>query len=484
MQFNSLIFLLVFLLPALVITLVSGKRIRNSVLLLLSLLFYAWGGVSNLVILLLWTVVNYLFSLQISRFVNTPKARLWLLSASILNILILVFYKYTGFIFYEINNLFSCSVNPPFIVSKAAIPIGLSYFTLSSISYHIDIYRADTKAEKNFIRFFLYIAFFPKVLAGPIVRYKEMMDQLRVRSYTLKDFSTGAERFILGLAKKVLIADSIAIVSDRVFAIPPETLTQMDAWMGVFLYTLQIYVDFSAYSDMAIGLAGMFGFKIPENFNFPYIARSVQAFWQRWHMSLSSWLRDYLFVPLSIRYRNAGKAGVMISAFVTFGICGLWHEPGWNFLVWGLIHAAFISLENLGLSRLLKRIWRPFSHLYLIFVVMFSWVFFRTSSLSGAIHYLKSMFNFYNPAHGLSLIIENPLTLIISAILALTGAAGLPLLLRNRIIMKLDKRPEKVQNIALLSYSVAEPIVLLILLGFSMTYLAADNYSPFIYFRF
>jgi alginate O-acetyltransferase complex protein AlgI len=485
MQFNSLIFLFLFLPAAIVLALVSGKKLRNITLLVLSLLFYAWAGVSASVILIISIVLNYFFGIIIYNNVEKKKARKIFLFAIVVNVLLLAYFKYFTFILTNIYDVQILIHSKALIIKKVVPPLGISFFTFCGIAYLIDIYRGTVKAEKNFINFALFLSFFPRIIAGPIVRYKDTIGQITGRKITLENFSYGIERFIIGLGKKVLIADSFALIADNVFSLPAGQLTFFSAWMGIISYSLQIYIDFSGYSDMAIGLGKMLGFTIPENFNFPYIARSVQEFWQRWHITLSNWLRDYIFAPLAIRFRNKGKPGIALSAIITFTICGLWHNAGWNFVVWGLFHGVFLSLESLGFGNFLKRLWRPLQHFYLLVVIIFGWVFFRSADLAYAWHYCGAMLSFSNiPASLAELQIIFSTSFILNIILAIIGAAGLFALTGKYTIKLINNFNPVLKGVTIISYTIVEMAVLFLILTIASSYIAVNNYNPFIYFRF
>ncbi len=485
MQLNSLLFLFIFLPAALLLTLVSGKRLRNIVLLLLSLIFYAWGGVSYTLIILLSITVNYFAGLLLQKKLNTKYARKILIITVTVNILALLLFKYLFFIVDNISAIKSIYGSPPVIIKKFAMPLGISFFTFCNLSYLLDIFRGETKAEKNFINMALYLSFFPRLIAGPIVRYKEMSSQLTERKITLANFTSGIERFVIGLGKKVLIADTFALVANHVFDSPVNGLSFLPAWIGIITYTLQLYFDFSGYSDMAIGLGRMFGFNIAENFNFPYISKSIQEFWQRWHISLSTWLRDYLFAPLALKFRNHGKAGIALSVLITFTLCGMWHGPAWTYIVWGSIHGLFLMIERIGFGKRLKKIWRPLRHFYVIVVVLFSWVFFRSADLAYAFKYCSAMVSFSFPSKamiGLTEYFDN--AFYISLAIAIIGSTGFFTAIGNIFSNYFTRLSLAKRNTTEIAYSFVEMAALFSILFVCITYLATNNYNPFIYFRF
>ena len=485
MQLNSLLFLFIFLPLALLLTIISGKKLRNLVLLIFSLIFYVWGGVSYTLVILSSITINYVAGRLLQKNLNNGKAKAILIVSICINILLLVIFKYLSFIFNNINTLIGFFGSALFIIKKIAMPLSISFFTFCNLSYLIDIKREDTTAERNFINFALYLSFFPRLIAGPIVRYKDAQSQLKGRTITLENFTSGVERFVIGLGKKVLIADTFAVVANYVFSLHAPELAFLPAWIGIITYTLQLYFDFSGYSDMAIGLGRMFGFTIAENFNLPYISKSIQEFWQRWHISLSAWLRDYIFSPLSLKLRNSGNVGIALSILITFSLCGLWHGPAWSFIGWGLIHGFFLMIERIGFGKQLKRIWSPLRHLYVIIIVLFSWVFFRSPGLVYAIKYCSAMLHPSFPSiamSGLKEYFDN--AFFVCLVTAILGSAGLFTLIGNACKNYSSRLSLTVRNITELAYSFIEMAVLFSILIVSITYLATNNYNPFIYFRF
>lgn len=306
------------------------------------------------------------------------------------NILLLVFFKYTNFLIDNINSIVIPHLHLKQIdIGRIHLPIGVSFFTFHCISYLMDIYRKQTPPNRSLPSMALYVVLFPQLVAGPIVRYKDIAGQLASRVVTTRRFSNGVNRFLVGLGKKVLIANVLSLPADKIFSIPPNQLTTPVAWIGAVCYTLQIYFDFSGYSDMAIGLGQMFGFKFMENFNYPYISNSIREFWRRWHISLSTWFRDYLYIPLG--GNRCSPARVTFNLVLVFFLCGLWHGASWTFIVWGLYHGFFLGLERGIFGRLLDKLWRPLSHIYALLVVTAGWVFFRASNLDQATAFFKAM---------------------------------------------------------------------------------------------
>src|SRR5262245_50332754 len=342
--------------------------------------------------------------------VRVTRAKMVLASAIVVNLLVLGFFKYANFFADNVNTLFLALGVNPILVPRVLLPIGISFYTFHAISYVVDVYRGDAIAQKSPVHAALYLLLFPQLIAGPIIRYRDLADQLAKRTVTIDDFAYGVRRFVIGLGKKVLIANVVAAPADAIFAMPLAQLSAGHAWVGLVCYTLQIYFDFSGYSDMAIGLGRMFGFRFPENFRWPYVARSVQEFWRRWHISLSTWFRDYLYVPLG--GSRVTPARMYANLVTVFFLCGLWHGASWNFVIWGLWHGAFLVVERLlatnprkhETTKLNQRAhespetfsrfrgfevsWR---HAYTLAVVMIGWVFFRAETLPGAFAFLKAM---------------------------------------------------------------------------------------------
>ena len=485
MVFYSTVFLFIFLpLVLLVHFCLRFSRIQNIFLLIASLFFYAWGEPVSVLLLLGSIAFNYLLGGLIGR---AREGKIWgkMLVAVALtgNLGLLAFYKYAHFFLDNLNGLFRLGAVPPVIIFPIHLPIGLSFFTFKAISFIIDTYRQDTPVCRNPLQVGLYISFFPQILAGPIVRFKEMAPQLARRALSLADFAKGMERMILGLGKKMILASAFGEKADLIFAIPTSQLTPDLAWLGAILYTLEIYFDFSGYSDMAIGISKMLGFTVPENFNYPYTATSVREFWRRWHITLSHWFRDYLYLPLGGNRRSEGR--VYFNLLSVFLLCGLWHGASWNFIVWGLFHGTFLILERLGGEELLQRIWRPVRHLYALAVIVFGWVLFRSDSLTQALGHLKAMAGWAagdGLKHNLAFYLTGELLgfLLMGMLLATPlhpywGAAW------KRLI---EGQPRSRALALELTFSLGGLLFLALLLGASLMVLASRAYSPFIYFRF
>lgn len=476
MLFSSLLFLYVFLPSVLLLILLSSRNWHNLILLLASLLFYAWGGVSYSLLLILSILMNYGMGLAVNSATNARSKKRWLAAGITINLLLLGVFKYTHFVVDNINNYLA--PEHQFHLSKILLPLGISFYTFQAISYLMDVYSGRTKVQRYLPDLALYIAFFPQLIAGPIVRYHDIAHQIRERRMQWSLFSAGIERFIIGLGKKVLLANNFAPLADDIFAVAPANLDPLTAWTGLLCYSLQIYFDFSGYSDMAIGLGRMFGFKIPENFNLPYIARSIREFWRRWHISLSQWFRDYLYIPLGGNRRGTGRT--YFNLFIVFLLTGLWHGASWNFVLWGLIHGTFMILERLGLERRLKRLGAGAGHIYTLAVVTLSWVFFRAPNLPHATGYLAALFGRSAPA---DYHFDLPRYFTAEVWIAL----GIGLLASTPVFYWVQQYLIKLTTEKRLLTSGYELIttagLLLIFLTCTM-YLAASAYNPFIYFRF
>jgi alginate O-acetyltransferase complex protein AlgI len=389
MVFSSLLFLFLFL-PLVLAGYFLLKRTasRNLLLLASSLLFYAWGEVTYVWVMLLSITANYCFAIWLEDHPLFAKRLLSL--AVVFNLGLLAIFKYSGFISINLNHLAALLKLHPIGIWDVPLPLGVSFFTFHALSYVIDVYRKQASAQRNPISLALYICFFPQLIAGPIIRYHDICDQLAKRVTSVSTFSEGITRFICGLGKKILIANILAKPVDIVFALPTNELSAGLAWLGIFLYCLQIYFDFSGYSDMAIGLGLMFGFRFLENFDYPYVSRSMRELWSRWHISLTNWFRDYLYIPMGgNRYGNWRTAFNLLTVFF---LCGLWHGAAWTYVVYGLYNGLFLVLERVGLGGLLAKTWRPFCHLYVNLVWLFGMVIFRSPSLTFAGTYLLHMF--------------------------------------------------------------------------------------------
>lgn len=475
MVFSSLIFLFVFLPVILISYYLTPRNHRNALLLIFSLLFFLWGSGWFLLLFVISALVDYVVGLFIDRNKGRSSAHWWLLFSIIFNISLLVYFKYSNFFIANLNGtLFYLGVKP-IGWTKVILPIGISFFTFHKISYIVDVYRGTRHALISFVDFALYLAFFPQLIAGPIVRFHEINEQIKSRTETIEKFYQGVLRFLWGLIKKIIFANSCGIIADAVFGLDIGMVDFKLAWLGVFAYTLQIYLDFSAYSDMAIGLGLMFGFRLPENFNRPYSAVSITDFWRRWHMSLSRFFRDYVYFPLG--GNRIGVYRTYINLMIIFILCGMWHGANWTFLIWGLYHGGLLVIERLTGLRTLdagSRLLLVLKRISTLLLVMVGWVFFRSASLSQAKVFIKGMF----------IPIQMPVPLEIS--LLLNGrnvffmiVAALVLFLPRDFSGAEFLLKEKASIIA-----VPQLILIVIMAFYSITSLVSGSYNPFIYFQF
>lgn len=486
MIFSSPIFLFFFLPLLLSGYFLANDRGRNILLLAASLLFYAWGEAIFVLVLLVSIAFNFAMGLWIEK-VPLGKGARWLLALAVAgNLGLLAFFKYGNFLADNLNWLLHLLHLRALSVPPIHLPLGISFFTFHALSYVVDVYRREVPALRHPVRFALYISFFPQSIAGPIIRYSDVAHQLRSRQVTAEGFAEGVRRFILGLAKKMLIANAVALPADEVFRLPVAELTTGLAWLGIVCYTLQIYFDFSGYSDMAIGLGRMFGFQFRENFAHPYIARSVTEFWRRWHISLSTWFRDYLYIPMG--GNRCGQARLCFNLAMVFFLCGLWHGASWTFVLWGLYHGTFLTLERLGLShRLAEKRWRLVSHLYTLAVVMGGWLLFRAETLTQAGAMLKAMAGF-GSGTGDAFAWEYYWNHELKIALIAGIICSLPVMewfnsFQERILdgLALRSRARQVVNSLVGICSLA---TLAVLFTSSAMQMATGTYSPFIYFRF
>ena len=451
----------------------------NAVLLVASVVFYEKGGGAFTWLMLGSIAFNYVVAIGVDRARGTALGRPLLAFAVGANLLVIAVFKYATFLAGNANALLGALGLGALPLPHVLLPIGISFYTFHAISYVVDVWRRDAVAQKSPVHAALYLLLFPQLIAGPIVRYRDLAGQLARRVVSLDDFAEGIRRFVLGLGKKLLVANVVAVPADRVFAMAPSEWTAGHAWLGIACYTLQIYFDFSGYSDMAIGLGRMFGFRFPENFRHPYVADSIQEFWRRWHVSLSSWFRDYLYVPLG--GNRVSRARTYANLVVVFFLCGLWHGASWTFVAWGLFHGAFLVLERAGLAALLRRAGAFARHAYVLLVVMTAWVFFRADTLPQALAFLRAMAGLGEArptpyAVGWYLTPELGLALLAGVVGAMPVMPALAAW-RGRLAAAGRGLPA-----AALDWSATAALLLLLVL--SATQVAARTYNPFIYFRF
>jgi len=480
MVFSSITFLFFFLPTTLALYSIAGRN-RNLLLLLVSLLFYSWGEGIYLLVMLISIALNFFSGLLIARFREQQRMALVVLAASLgINFSLLAFFKYANFITDNLNILLQAVHLPGMTLTPVHLPIGISFFTFQATSYVIDVYRKKIEPQQSLVNLSLYISLFPQLIAGPIVRYTDIAGDLAGRKVSRDDLAEGIQRFIFGLSKKVLLANPMAFTADKMFALPAAELSPGLAWLGAICYTFQIYFDFSGYSDMAIGLGRMFGFRFLENFNYPYISKSIQEFWQRWHISLSSWFRDYLYIPLG--GNRCGTLRIYLNLVTVFLLCGLWHGASWTFIGWGIFHGFFLVLERTIIGKGLQLIWAPLRHLLTLIIIIVGWVLFRSDTINDAMTYISIMFN---PGSGTNwqivLMYLNPKILFELAMAVLFSLPVFSVIEEiKHVLMSRDKNSFGVETViqlfrlltfALLSY-------------FTVITLSASVYNPFIYFRF
>jgi alginate O-acetyltransferase complex protein AlgI len=496
MIFSTPAFLFLFLPPVLLVGLFLRIKAQNVFLLLASLFFYAWGEGALVFLLLASALLNHLLALAIHAGRSPRQRKSFLVCALAFNLGLLAFFKYAAFFTANLNPLLHAMGFQPWRIVAWPLPLGISFFTFMAIAYLVEVYNRSCPVEKNFVHTALFITFFPTVLAGPINRYSRLKQQMTERRATREQLAAGIQRFIIGLGKKVLLADTLAKTADRIFALPGFGLTGALSWLGAICYSLQIFLDFSGYTDMAIGLGRMFGFTFMENFNYPYLARSIKDFWKRWHISLSSWLRDFIFLPLayaiSRRIPSARLLGIRAESwsyypamFLTMLLCGLWHGPAWTFVAWGVYHGTFIMLERFVLAKRLRRLWPPLQNIYSLWIITYGWVLFRAVDFPHAAAYWRAMLGFgrghgrgFSPASYL----DNK-ALFILLVGLLTAFPVLPVL--KSVYERITARASGLARLWLQSATmVLTHVFLLIVLAASSMEVAMANYSPFIYFRF
>lgn len=473
MVFSSLVFLFIFLPITLLLYYLVPRGGRNIVLLLVSLIFYAWGEPVYIVLMLFSTVVDYVHGLLVEKYWEQPKkAKRVVLSSVLINLGLLIFFKYSSFIIANTNAIFGTQFSIPDI----ALPIGISFYTFQTMSYTIDIFRKDAPAQRSMINLGTYVTMFPQLIAGPIVRYQTVAEQLNDRVETQEKFADGVRRFIIGLGKKVLLANNIGLVWNSISTTEVNQLTVLTSWIGVLAFGLQIYFDFSGYSDMAIGLGKMFGFELLENFNYPYISQSITEFWRRWHISLGTWFRDYVYIPLG--GNRKGKWRTYLNVFVVWFLTGLWHGASWNFVLWGLYFGIIISIEKAFLMKWLNKLPSLIRHVYTILLLLIGWGLFAFDNFSQLSEYFKVMFGFkgaslYNQTT-LFYLSSNAITLIILII----ASTPLMTMIYKRLEMFLNSKLKWVLEVVIM------PMIYLSILFISTAYLVDSSYNPFLYFRF
>ncbi len=467
MVFSSLLFLFTYLPVVLLIYYLSPLKWRNGVLLIFNLIFYGWGEPTYIILMVFTITADYVAGLLVARFKDQGRdraARTAVAAALVLNLAILFFFKYWDLIADTLRG-FGLDVLPALGLS---LPIGISFYTFQTMTYPVDLYRGDAGVQKNLVNFGTFVTLFPQLIAGPILKYKELADQVDQRTYRVEQFAGGVHIFVIGLGKKVLLANNLGQLWDAYKALPTEELTVLGAWLGVAAFSLQLYFDFSGYSDMAIGLGRMLGFEFLKNFDYPYISRSVTEFWRRWHISLGSWFREYVYIPMGGN-RVSGER-LCFNLLVVWGLTGLWHGASWNFLLWGLYFGVLLILEKLWLKQWIDRWPRALQHLYTLFLVLVSWAIFAVEDFGQLGGYLSAMFGL---AGG---------SLADGAFRYYLGSYGLSLLAAcvasTPLMAGLWRRlPQRAERVLL-------PVVILAGLLLCTAYLVDATYNPFLYFRF
>ncbi|MBE6818947.1 MAG: MBOAT family protein [Ruminococcaceae bacterium] len=472
MVFSSSTFLIVFLPVTLVLYYIVGEvvtrstTVKNIILLLASLLFYAWGEPVYIILMLISILFNFFAGKDIDRAKkegNRAGAKVAFIIAIVFNLAVLGFFKYFGFLVENINALFHIELQIP----QLALPIGISFYTFQIMSYIIDLYRGETEVQNHIIPFALYISLFPQLIAGPIVKYKDIALQLENRKEDLNTFSQGMLRFTVGLSKKLILANTLGAVFTTIQAQGAANTSLASAWLGIICYTLQIYFDFSGYSDMAIGLGNIFGFRFNENFNYPYIATSVTDFWRRWHISLSTWFKEYVYIPLGGNRCKTPR--VILNLLIVWFLTGLWHGAAWNFIAWGMFYGILLIIEKYVLGKVLEKIPRFIRHIVTLFIVMIGWVFFSAPDLGEAVRYLAAMFG-----KGAGIMDANAKYLLTTNIIALIVGIFAATPLYKKVIARM--RPQTVSRLKIAIF----PLLLLLCIVFMIS----ETYNPFLYFRF
>ncbi len=467
MVFSSLTFLMLFLPAVLLIYFAVPRQGKNAVLFIFSLLFYAWGEPIYVGLMIFSTVLDYTCGWLVEKYRGTSKQKIGLLISVFTNLSLLFFFKYTDFFIGTINTVFGIDI----AMLNLPLPIGISFYTFQTMSYTIDVYRGDAKVQKNILSFGAYVSLFPQLIAGPIVRYQDVADQLNERTHSFDRFGDGVKRFVTGLGKKVLLANNIGLLWDAISKTAAENLTTLAAWLGIIAFAFQIYFDFSGYSDMAIGLGKMFGFEFLENFNYPYTSKSVTEFWRRWHISLGTWFRDYIYIPL-----GGNRKGLPIqirNIAIVWLLTGFWHGASWNYVLWGVFYGVLLMAEKLFLLKWLKKAPAFVGHIYTMFAVLFGWVLFAFEDFGKGVAFLKTMFG-----GGAGFISNSTLYQILSylPLLIVCLVAATPL--AKKIYGKLSCKAGEGVLLTVDSVRIAGIMLL------SIAYLISGSYNPFLYFRF
>ena len=471
MLFSSITFLYAFLPVTLLLYFAVPRKFKNFILLLVSLVFYGWGEPKYIIVMVVSILAGYICGLLIGVFRNKDKmgkAKLFVILSVVIDLGILIFFKYTNFF---ISN-FSKLTGTPAKLLDIALPLGISFYTFQILSYTIDVYRGEVQPQRNLIDLAAYITLFPQLIAGPIVRYQTIEKQLRERKESTELFASGVLRFVCGLGKKVLIANAVGEIYETLMAVPKDEATVVMYWLASFAFTFQIYFDFSGYSDMAIGLGRMFGFKFLENFDHPYASTSITDFWRRWHMSLSTWFKDYVYIPLG--GNRCSKGRMFFNLFIVWLLTGFWHGAEWNFIIWGLYYFVILMLEKSFLLKLLEKLPKDVRHIYSLFLINLGWVIFANDSLPKLGKVLSRMFGF----GGLPLWNKETVFYLASYyvifIIAAVGSSLFVKKLRDKLLYW-DYNA---------FYTVLTVIFILAVMTLATAGLASDSFNPFLYFRF
>lgn len=455
-----------FLTAVLILYFIAPRKLKNTVLMLSSLVFYGWGEPKYVILMIISVTVGYITGLLIEVSKRKWQKRLMMIISVVVNLSFLVYFKYADFFIENFNAVFGVSI--PLL--RIALPIGISFYTFQILSYTVDVYRGDVEAQKNIINLAAYITMFPQLIAGPIVRYSDINRELSERQHSFENYSLGIRRFIFGLAKKILIANALGELCDNFKASNDKSV--MFYWLYAIAFMLHIYFDFSGYSDMAIGLGRMFGFHFIENFNYPYVSGSITEFWRRWHISLGSWFRDYVYIPMGGNRVN--KVRWMFNILTVWMLTGFWHGAAWNFIIWGLFFAVLLVLEKLFLGRFLGRS-RVISRIYVLFFVMISFIIFNAADMGEAFEYIGGLFSFGSIPIVSSEFFYNLRNYAVVLVLGIIGSTPLV----KRSIEKLSDKKTFGRII-----NVLEPVVLSVLLIVMTAYLVDGSFNPFLYFRF
>ena len=478
MLFTSPSFIYFFLPLSLLFHWINLKKLRNASLLASSLIFYAWGEPRYVLVLLFSILLNWLIGILL---LSRRNKKLFLFFGCFTNLSLLGFFKYLDFFLSTFRIADAIEIKFGINTSLIHLPIGISFFTFQALPYLVDIYRSNIPPQKNIVDFGLYLSLFPQLIAGPIVRYVDVVKDLRARTFNYENLVNGFNRFCIGLAKKVLIANPAAALSDGIFNSDYSSLNYQFAWLGVLAYSIQIFYDFSGYSDMAIGIGRMFGFKFPENFNYPYIAKTIQEFWRRWHITLSSFFRDYVYIPLG--GSRVSEVRIYTNIMIIFLLTGLWHGASWNFILWGLFHGTFLCIERLFLSNWLSKFHAVISHIYTLLVIAVGWVIFRIEEISRLKMYLLTMLGFRG---GTNLFEMNTIVDYSESIFAIIFGCimCIPFFNTFKYLCRLlgNNNPTLPTSKMIRSFGVGFSMSMLLI--FSLAKISADTYNPFIYFRF